>query len=70
MLDGLRSQRQVALFFCACLAFNFPLLALWDHDVRVGGVPIFLLAIFMLWGLLIVCIAALMECGPPEAGEA
>lgn len=67
MLDGLHSQRQLALFCCACLAFNFPLLALWDQDVSVAGVPMFLLAIFMFWGLLIVGIFALMECGPPDA---
>jgi hypothetical protein len=68
MLDGLRSQRQLALFFCAWLAFNFPLLALWDHKISLAGIPMFPLAIFILWGLLIAGIAVLMECGPHDSG--
>ncbi len=67
MLDGLRSQRQLALFVCAWLAFNFPLLTLWDHKVSLAGIPMFPLAIFVLWGLLIAGIAVLMERGPPDS---
>lgn len=70
MRDGLHSQRQLALFFFAWLAFNFPLLALWDHDVSVAGVPMFPLAVFILWALLIAGIAVLMECGSADSGDA
>ena len=69
MLDGLHSQRQLALFFCGWLVFNFPLLALWDHDFTLAGIPIFPVAIFSLWGLLIAGVAMLMERPGPDLGE-
>jgi hypothetical protein len=60
-MTGLRSQRLVALFFGGLLLFNFPLLALWDQDVRVLGIPLFPAALFTLWALLIAALAWLME---------
>ena len=42
---------------------NFPLLALWDHPVRVAGLPLFPLALFALWALLIGVLALWMERG-------
>ena len=42
MLEGLRSQRLLALFCAALALFNFPLLALWDRDAdgaRPAAVP-------------------------------
>ncbi len=33
MVESLRSQRLIALFFAGAALFNFPLLALWDRDV-------------------------------------
>ena len=35
MLEGLRSQRLLALFCAALVLFNFPLLALWDRELTV-----------------------------------
>ena len=40
MIKGLGVQRLVALFFAGMVLFNFPLLALWDRDVMVLGVPV------------------------------
>lgn len=57
----LLSQRLVALFALALLLFNFPLLALWDTDALVFGLPLFPTALFVLWALLIVLLALLME---------
>jgi len=50
---SLGAQRLMALFFGGGLLFNFPLLALWDADANVFGVPLFPLALFMIWGVLI-----------------
>ena len=61
MLKGLGSQRLVALFAGGWVLFNFPLLGLWDRDVTVWGIPLFPLALFLLWGGLIAMLAWLME---------
>jgi len=58
---ALVGQRLVALFAAALLLFNFPLLALWDHPAMVMGLPLFPLALFVTWALLIAALAWLME---------
>lgn len=58
---SLAPQRLAALFASALLLFNFPLLALWDHPVRIGGLPLFPVALFVVWGLLIAALAVVME---------
>jgi hypothetical protein len=50
---SLGAQRLVALFFGAGLLFNFPLLALWNVDVTVLGIPLFPAALFLVWAILI-----------------
>jgi len=57
------AQRLLALFALGLLMLNFPLLALWDHPVRVAGLPLFPLALFALWALLIGVLALWMERG-------
>ena len=61
VLKGLGSQRLVALFAGGWVLFNFPLLGLWDRDATVWGIPLFPLALFLLWGGLIAMLAWLME---------
>lgn len=56
-----REQRLVALFGAACLLFNFPLLALWDRDALVLGVPLFPVALFGVWAVLIALLAWTVE---------
>lgn len=58
------SQRLLALFFSCALLFNFPLIALWDQPVRWFGVPLFPLALFLLWGGLIALLAWMVERAP------
>ena len=55
------SQRLLALFAVGALLFDFPLLALWDRDVFVFGVPLFPAALFIVSALLIVALAWLTE---------
>lgn len=58
---GLVRQRLLALFGAALLLLNFPLLLLWDHDATLWGLPLFPTALFLIWALLIVALAAVME---------
>lgn len=64
MFQGLAAQRLVALFFAGWALFNFPLLALWDHEAEVLGLPLFPLALFVIWALLIAALAWVAERGP------
>lgn len=59
--SALLTQRLVALFAAALLLFNFPLLALWDREALVLGLPLFPAALFGVWALLIAALAWLME---------
>ena len=68
MHEALMAQRLVALFWAALALLNFPLLALWDHDARWMGLPIFPLALFLLWALLIGVLAWVVERSPDAAG--
>lgn len=64
MHKGLRKQRLVAVFVAGWLLLNFPLLALWDRDATVLGLPLFPAALFVLWGGLIALLAVLLEALP------
>ena len=64
MHKGLGRQRLVALFVGGWLLLNFPLLALWDRDATLLGLPLFPAALFMLWAGLVALLAWLMERGP------
>lgn len=64
MLESLTAQRLMALFGLAAAVLNFPLLALWDHDVRWLGLPLFPLALFVVWALLIGMLAWIVERAP------
>ncbi len=61
MRSRLLQQRLAGLFALALLLFNFPLMALWDRDALLFGVPLFPAALFALWAALIAVLAALME---------
>lgn len=61
MTHQLGSQRLMAMFALGALLLNFPLLALWDGDVFVWGLPLFPLALFGIWACLIACVAVVVE---------
>ncbi len=67
-MNGLGSQRLVALFCVGVLLFNFPLLALWDRNALLFGVPLFPAALFIIWALLIGALGWLVE--HPSDGDA
>lgn len=57
MSDSLRTARMVALAALALLLFSFPLLALFDVDVRVLGVPLLWVYLFLAWTAVIAVVA-------------
>jgi hypothetical protein len=57
----LATQRLLALFAAALLLLNFPLLALWDHDTLIWGLPLFPAALFAVWAGLVLILAVMME---------
>ncbi|OGB30464.1 MAG: hypothetical protein A3F78_14790 [Burkholderiales bacterium RIFCSPLOWO2_12_FULL_61_40] len=61
MSNDVTSQRLVALFCLGWLLLNFPLLGLWDVRATVMGLPLFPVALFLLWAVLIAVLAWLME---------
>lgn len=61
MQEELGRQRLLALFAGGWLLLNFPLLALWDRDATLFGLPLFPAALFALWAVLIVLIGWLSE---------
>jgi hypothetical protein len=63
MFSGLRSQRLLALFALGWLLLNFPLLTLWDRDIRIAGLPLLPLALFAGWAALIAATAWVTESG-------
>ena len=64
MHKGLGAQRLVALFAAGALLLNFPLLALWDRDATVFGLPLFPAALFALWAGLIALLGSIVERMP------
>ena len=61
MRQRLGRQRLLALFAVGVLLFNFPLLALWDRDATVLGLPLFPVALFAIWALLIAVLGVISE---------
>lgn len=57
MSDSLRNARMVAVAALALLLFNFPLLTLFDVDVRVLGVPLLWVYLFVAWLAIIAVVA-------------
>lgn len=64
MHKGLGRQRLVAVFVGGWLLLNFPLLALWDRDATVWGLPLFPVALFVVWGGLIAVLGWIAERAP------
>jgi len=61
MTQRLGRQRLLALFAAGLLLFNFPLLALWDRDATLLGLPLFPAALFLIWALLIAALGLISE---------
>ncbi|HEU0204833.1 MAG TPA: hypothetical protein VFR86_30850 [Burkholderiaceae bacterium] len=53
---GKKQPRLVALCMLGCLLFNYPVLALFNVNGAVLGIPVLYFYIFTAWALLIVLI--------------
>jgi hypothetical protein len=60
---GARAARLAFLFVLGVLLFNYPLLALFNVQGSLLGVPVLYAYIFAAWGLLIALVALVMERG-------
>ena len=59
----LKSQRLVALCMLGVVLFNYPMLAVFNVDATVFGIPVLYAYIFTAWSLLIACMAYVIEAG-------
>ena len=57
----LKGQRLVALFLLGGLLFNYPLLSLFASDLRVWGIPLIYVYLFIAWAALIATMALIIE---------
>jgi hypothetical protein len=55
--ESLRSARMVAVAALAMLLFGFPVMALFDVDVRLFGVPMLWAYLFVVWCVVIAVVA-------------
>ncbi len=56
-----KSQRMIGLCMLGCVLFNYPLLALFNVQQTVFGLPLLYAYIFVTWGILIALMAWVIE---------
>lgn len=61
MKPSIKGQRLIAAFLFGCLVFNYPILALFNQDRSVFGIPVLFVYIFGIWLLLIVMMMIIIE---------
>ena len=61
MDDKAREQRFIALCMLGLVLFNFPVLALFNVDATVLGVPLLYAYLFASWALLVALMAYVAE---------
>ncbi len=61
MKPSVRGQRLIAAFLFGCLVFDYPILALFNQEGTVYGIPMLFVYIFGVWLLLIVVMAIIIE---------
>jgi len=59
--SGIKGQRFVAVFLFGCVAFNFPLLYLFNTRGTLFGIPVLYAYIFIAWAMLIVLLMLVAE---------
>ena len=61
MPTGRLVEYLLVLFVAGALAFNYPLLALFDHLLLPFGLPLLYLYLFLAWLAVIVLLAVIVE---------
>ncbi|HET6755505.1 MAG TPA: hypothetical protein VFH23_16320 [Jiangellaceae bacterium] len=57
MSDQLKTARLLALAVLGFVLFNYPLLAVFDVDLLVAGVPVLWAYLFLVWTIFIALVA-------------
>lgn len=65
---GPRTQVLLALCAVGVAVFNFPLLMVWDSPATLFGLPVLPVALFLVWGALILLLALVCERAPRRTG--
>jgi hypothetical protein len=65
MESSLKGQRLIAVFLLGCVAFDYPLFALFAGTSSFLGIPLLYVYVFFAWALLIALMALVIE-RPPE----
>lgn len=62
-ISPLRSRRErlIALTIVSVLAFNYPLLSLFNYPILVLGIPLLYLYLFCVWAIFIALVAWILE---------
>ncbi len=60
---GPPASRLASTFLLGCLLFNFPLIALFNVQGAVLGIPVLYAYLFAAWALVIGLVAVLLEKG-------
>jgi len=58
---NVRGERLVALCLLGVLLFNYPLLAIFNVQATVAGIPVLYACFFIAWGALVALIAIVIE---------
>jgi len=58
---NVRGERLVALCLLGVLLFNYPLLAIFNVQATVAGIPVLYAYFFIAWGALVALIAIVIE---------
>jgi hypothetical protein len=59
--------RLVLLALVGCLLFGYPFLAVFSRPLRLGGIPLLYVYLFVAWGAFIVAIARLVDAGERDS---
>lgn len=58
---NVRNERLVALFLLGLLLFNYPLLAMFNTQRLVAGIPLLYLYLFVGWIVIVAATAAILR---------
>lgn len=58
-----KGPKLIGLFLLGCLLFNYPLIALFNTQASVLGIPLLYAYLFTAWAILIVLVAVIMRRG-------
>lgn len=58
-----KAEKLVFIFILGFILFHYPVLSLLNLKITIWGIPLLFLYLFLVWALLIISLAILMEFG-------